>query len=212
MKYLTETLGCEIYPGMPRNEKDFKDDARIIKAVLDGDVDRFELLLQRYEQTVVTIVKKHIPYDQVEDVAQEVFVRAYRSLKKYKGKGDFKSWLAAIAVRTCYDFWRKHYRRNEVSLEGASERQRTAISQHMANTAIENFDEKASLQDDQELLHWALNQLNPEERMVLELVYFQELPGKEAARLLGWSIANVKVRTHRARKKLRRLLLDMLKQ
>ncbi len=193
---------------MPQNQTEPWDDAQLIKAVLAGDVDRFELLLHRYEHTVLTIVKKHIPPEHVEDTAQEVFVRAYRSLKKYKGKGGFKSWLAAISVRTCYDFWRKHYRRNEVSLEGANEKQQVAISQNMAHNAIENFDRKESLKEDHELLHYALNQLAPAERMVLELVYFQELSGREAARLLGWSVTNVKVRTHRARKKLRQILLN----
>ncbi len=189
------------------NQKEPWDDARLIKSVLNGDVDRFELLLHRYERTVLTIVKKHIPPEHVEDIAQEVFVRAYRSLKKYKGKGGFKSWLAAISVRTCYDFWRKHYRRNEVSLEGANEKQQVVISQNMAHRAIESFERNESLKEDHELLHQALNQLAPAERMVLELVYFQELSGREAAKLLGWSVTNVKVRTYRARKKLRQILL-----
>lgn len=195
---------------MSPNQRDNWDDARVIEAVLAGDVNRFEILLSRHEGTVLAIVKKHIPQEHVEDIAQEVFVRAYQSLKKYKGKGDFKSWLAAISVRTCYDFWRKHYRRKEVSWEGSSERQRILIKQDMAGKAIEKFDHKEHAKDDQALLRWALDQLPPAERMVLELVYFQELSGKDAARLLGWSVANVKVRSHRARKKLRDILSKTL--
>lgn len=187
---------------------DSRDDAHIIAAVLAGDVNQFELLLHRHERAVLAIIKKHIPLEQVEDIAQEVFVRAYRSLGKYKGKGDFKSWLAAISVRTCYDYWRKHYRRKEVSLEGSSEKQRILISQNMAGKAVEDFDRSEHSKEDQELLQWALGQLAPAERMVLELIYFQELSGKEAARLLGWSVANVKVRSYRARKRLRKLLSE----
>jgi RNA polymerase sigma-70 factor, ECF subfamily len=182
------------------------DDARIIESVLAGEVDRFELLIHRHERTVLAIIKKHIPSEQVEDMAQEVFVRAYQSLKNYKGSGDFKSWLAAIAVRACYDYWRKHYRRKEVSWEGASEKQRLLISHNMAQEAMARYDQKENLKEDQELLQWALDQLPAAERMVLELVYFEDLPGKEVARLLGWSVANVKIRTYRARNKLRRIL------
>jgi RNA polymerase sigma-70 factor (ECF subfamily) len=195
---------------MSPNQRDSWDDARVIDAVLAGDVNRFEMLIDRHEGTVLAIVKKHIPQEHMEDIVQEVFVRAYQSLKKYKGKGDFKSWLAAISVRTCYDFWRKHYRRKEISWEGSSEKQRILIKQDMAGRAIENFDRNEHSKDDQALLRWALDQLPPAERMVLELVYFQELSGKEVARLLGWSVANVKVRSHRARKKLRDILSKKL--
>ena len=59
-----------------------------------------------------------------------------------------------------------------------------------------------------EILDWALDRLGPEDRMVLELVYLEGLAVKEAARLLGWSTANVKVRAHRARKKINRWLLE----
>lgn len=187
-------------------------DARIIESVLAGDVDRFEVLIRRHERTVLAIIKKHIPVEQVEDMAQEVFVRAYQSLAKYKGKGDFKSWLAAITVRTCYDFWRKHYRRKEISWEGASENQRYLISHNMAQEAMSRHDRKESLKEDQESLKQALDQLPAAERMVLELVYFEELPGKEVARLLGWSVANVKIRTYRARNKLRRILQKSLQE
>jgi RNA polymerase sigma-70 factor (ECF subfamily) len=56
------------------------------------------------------------------------------------------------------------------------------------------------------VLKYALNKLSPEDRMVIELVYLEGLSGKEAAELLGWSLANVKVRLFRSRKKLQKLL------
>lgn len=203
---MTKKIECDIVPCMSPDQRDSWDDAQVIEAVLAGDVNRFELLLTRHEGTVLSIVKKHIPQEHVEDIAQEAFVRAFQSLNKYKGKGDFGSWLAAISVRTCYDFWRKHYRRKEISWEGANEKQRILIKQDMAIQAAEIFDRDSHSKEAQEVVQWALDQLPPAERMVLELVYFQELSGKEAARLLGWSVANVKVRSHRARKKLRNIL------
>ena len=81
-------------------------DAEIIRRVIDGDVNSFEYLLNRYQDHVLRIVTKHIPHNEVEEMAQEVFVRAYQALPGFKQEGSFRQWLSAIAVRTCYDFWK----------------------------------------------------------------------------------------------------------
>ena len=75
-----------------------------------------------------------------------------------------------------------------------------------SNRSGQSFDDKDSQKKARELLDWALDRLSPEDRMVLELVYLEGLSGREAADLLGWSVANVKVRSLRARRKLRNLL------
>ena len=77
----------------------------------------------------------------------------------------------------------------------------------MAPSSSRAYDESNFQEETKELLEWALNQLSPQDRMVTELVYLEGMKGKEAAELLGWSTANVKVRTFRSRRKLRKLLL-----
>ncbi len=72
------------------------------------------------------------------------------------------------------------------------------------------FQHRVDMQHARETLEWALNRLSAEDRMVVELVYLEEFSGKEAATLLGWSVANVKVRVFRARKKLQKLLSRVL--
>jgi RNA polymerase sigma-70 factor, ECF subfamily len=62
------------------------------------------------------------------------------------------------------------------------------------------------------MLDWAMDRLSPEDRMVVELIYLEGLSGKEAADLLGWSVANVKVRAFRSRNKLRKLLSETIKR
>ena len=85
-------------------------DAEIITRVIEADVNAFEILLKRYQAHVLSIVKRHVPPGQVEETAQEVFIRAYQGLSGIQDKNRFKQWVSAIAVRTCYDFWRKQYR------------------------------------------------------------------------------------------------------
>lgn len=181
-------------------------DLDIIRQILDGKVNAFELLLERYQEYVVKIVKKHIPYDQIEEVTHDVFIRSYQSLPTFKNASDFKHWLSSIAVRTCYDFWRKQYRERELTLSSLSEKQQHKLEATMSMQAHQAFSTEDELQEMKELLDWALNQLSPEDRMVIELVYLEGFSGKEAAKLLGWSVANVKVRSFRARKKLEKLL------
>lgn len=182
-------------------------DAEIVQRVLDGDVNAFSELLERYRELVLIIVKKHVPYEQVEETAQDVFVRVFQSLKGFREADRFKQWLSSIAVRTCYDFWRRHYRNRETPQSQLSEEHRDFLDQALANASSSQWSEVGKRAEAREILDWALDRLSPEDRMVLELIHLEGYSGKEAAALLGWSAANVKIRAFRSRKKLKKLLL-----
>jgi len=184
-------------------------DAEVVYQVVSGDVNAFERLLKRYEAHVLRIVKKHIPFDKVEEVAQDVFIRIYQSLPNFKRDDSFKQWLSTITVRTCYDFWRKHYRYREIPISSLSEKHQAWLEEAMATRSSQSFDDIASQKEAREILDWALDRLSPEDRMVLELVYLEGYSVKEAAKLLGWSTAKVKVRSFRSRKKLHKLFKEM---
>ena len=184
-------------------------DTEIVNQVVSGDVNAFERLLKRYQAHVVRIVRKHIPFDKVEEVAQDVFVRTYKSLPTFKGDDGFKQWLSTITIRTCYDFWRKHYRYREIPLSSLSEKHQVWLEEATSNSSSQSFYERDSQKEAREILDWALDRLSPEDRMVLELVYLEGYSIKEAANLLGWSTVNVKVRSFRARKKLHKLIKEM---
>ena len=181
-------------------------DVEIIQQVIAGDVNAFELLLRKYQAHVVKIVKKHIPPEYVDEIAHDVFLRTYQSLPKFKQTGRFQNWLSSIAVRTCYDFWRKQYRNKEMPMSSLSEKHQHWLEATLSQESSRNYQEQENQERAKELLNWALDKLSAEDRMVIELVYLEELSGKEAAKLLGWSVANVKVRSFRARKKMQTLL------
>ena len=184
-------------------------DAEIVHQVVSGDVNAFERLLKRYQAHVVRIVKRHIPYNKVEEVAQDVFVRAYKSLPNFKRDDSFKQWLSTITIRTCYDFWRKQYRYREIPVSSLSEKHQVWLDEATATRSTQSFDEKDLQREAREILDWALDRLSPENRMVLELVYLEGYSVKETANLLGWSAAKVKVRSFRSRKKLHKLIKEM---
>jgi RNA polymerase sigma-70 factor (ECF subfamily) len=181
-------------------------DTEIVRRVLDGDVNAFESLLIRYKDTVLKIIKKHVPYNDVEETIQNVFLRAYQSLPSFKGESGFRQWLSSIAVRTCYDFWRKTYRSREVPMSVLTEKHQNWLEEVITEQSEQAINEKGSKNEARELLDWALRRLSAEDRMVMELVYLEGLSGKEAADLLGWSVSNVKVRCFRSRKKLEKIL------
>ncbi len=182
-----------------------EDDA-IVQRILSGDVNAYELLLNRHKRTVAAIVKRHVPQGEIEEVAQKAFIRAYQSLRSYRLGTDFKKWISCIAVRSCHDYWRKAYRNREMPLSALTENHEAWLETVMTASAGEACRESAFGEEIRDLLEWALNQLSPQDRMVTELVYLEGMKGKEAAELLGWSVANVKVRAFRSRKKLRKLL------
>ncbi len=183
-------------------------DAEIVRRITDGDVNAYEHLMKKYKGYVFKIVNKHIPYEQVEETAQDVFVRAYQSLPNFKKKSSFKQWLAKITVRTCYDFWRKVYRNRELPMSSLTENQKDWLEKVIADQASRSFYEEGAQKEAAEVLNYALDRMSAEDRMVLELIYLEGLSGKEAAALLGWSVANVKIRSFRARKKLHKLLTE----
>jgi RNA polymerase sigma-70 factor, ECF subfamily len=187
-------------------------DSEIIKQVLEGNVNSFESLMLRYKDLVLRIVKKHVPYSEAEEMAQEAFIRVFQSLSGFKGKGDFKQWLSSITVRTCYDYWRKAYRNKEISMSALTEKHQKWLEEVISDQSEAPFQEDEIQKEATELLDWAMNELTAEDRMVVELTYLEGLSGKEAAELLGWSVANVKVRAFRARNKLRNLLNETIKR
>ena len=185
-------------------------DSEIIRRIIDGDVNSFEYLLKKYQDHVLRIVTKHIPHNEVEETAHNVFVRAYQALPGFKEQGSFKQWLSAITVRTCYDFWRKQYRSRELPMSDLSERHRDWLEKTLSSESDLSFSEESRAKEAGELLDWALSKLSAKDRMVLELVYLEGLSVKEAADLLALSVSNVKVRSFRSRKKLEKILTPLI--
>jgi RNA polymerase sigma-70 factor (ECF subfamily) len=186
------------------------DDGEIIRRVLEGEVNAYELLLERYRVYVFGIVMNHVPEYDVEEVAHDAFVRAYRSLPSCKHTDRFRYWLSKIAVRTCHDYWRRRYRSRERPFSALDDGQKRWLEQIQAGTDHSASHDKASDYEARAIFEYAMARLSPEDRMVLELIHIEERPVREAADMLGWSVAKVKVRAFRSRRKLRKILETML--
>ena len=182
-------------------------DLQIINRVLQGEVECFAELIDRYQQHVTKIVNRHVPSDHVAEVAHDVFVRAFSGLAGFSTAVPFEHWLSGIAVRTCYDFWRARSR-EDMPVSAFTAEHDAWIDQVLADASDARFQEQVRRQETTDILQRALQRLSPENRLVLTLVHLDGHSVREAAQLLGWSVVNVKVRAHRARHALRRLLRE----
>ena len=190
----------------PRTESpDAFDDTELLRRIQQGDSDRYADLIHRYQRHVGRIVSRRVPSDRVDEIVHEVFVRAYFGLSLFSQAVPIDRWLAGIAVRACYDFWRTQAR-EEVPVGTLTDDQQQWIEGTLAAQSDDAFREQASRREAAEVLAWALGQLSPENRAVLTVMHLEGRSVREASQLLGWTMVTVKVRAYRARQALRKIL------
>src|ERR1039457_5499865 len=97
-------------------------DAELIAAVLQGDTASFEPLIRKYQPRVFATARRYARREsEVEDIVQEVFIKACQKLAGFRGEAPFEHWLMRLAVRTCYDFLRAHQRNRESAFSELTE-------------------------------------------------------------------------------------------
>src|SRR5512142_1921544 len=97
-------------------------EAELISAVLKGDAASFEPLIRKYSPRVFATARRYARREsEVEDIVQEIWLKAFEKLRSFRGEAPFEHWLARLAVRTCYDFLRRHRRNRETSFSELSE-------------------------------------------------------------------------------------------
>lgn len=173
------------------------DDEALVAATLGGEEDAFAELVRRHKRRVFGTASRFArDAHQLDDICQEVFLRAFRNLAKFRGDAPFEHWLARITVSACYDFLRKERRvREHVSLDT-----------HELPLYDTSLDAAIAAGRARELVDFAMQRLSPDERLILTLAEIEERSVREIAELTGWSESNVKVRAFRARQSLKKVL------
>ncbi len=172
------------------------DDWRLVRRCLDEDPDEFRVLVERHQARIAAMMwrftRRHADH---EELVAEVFVQAYKSLRQYRGAAPFAHWLARIATRVGYRYWRQQARVQVLTPLAADDQ----VAAPAPRPEAMDPDVAAGI------LHAILGRLPPRDRLVLTLRYLEECDVAETARRTGWSATLVKVQTLRARHKLRRL-------
>jgi RNA polymerase sigma-70 factor, ECF subfamily len=178
-------------------------DGELIAAVLRGDAASFEPLVQKYSPRVFATARRYARREsEVEDIVQEVWLKAFNKLSSFRGDAPFEHWLMRLAVRTCYDFLRGHQRNRESSFTDLSEPENNWLENFV--TAPESASESADAA--KQLVARILEQMSPAGRLIITLLEIEDRSVKEIAELTGWSLPLVKVRAFRARAEMKKLL------
>jgi RNA polymerase sigma-70 factor (ECF subfamily) len=181
-----------------------RDDAELIAAVRKGDLASFEPLVRKYQPRVFATARRYARLEsEVEDIVQEVFIKAFHKLPGYRGEAPFEHWLMRLAVRTCYDFLRSHQRRRETAFADLSEQEQDWLERFVTEPGTPSANAAAAAR---ELVRRLFAQLSPPARLVLTLLELEDRSVKEIAELTGWSVPLVKVRAFRARAQMRKCL------
>jgi RNA polymerase sigma-70 factor (ECF subfamily) len=185
-------------------------DSDIIQQVLDGDIDQFEQLIGKYENRVFSIVAKRIPSQDHGVVAQDIFLDIFRSLDKFAIDRPFINWLTTIAVRNCHNYWRKYGRKQQLVMDAPPAKSTAWFEMVEAVNALAEFRTEIAQRDKVELVEKLLRQLKSDDRLMIELIYFEDLPLQAVADALAWKLSKVKVRAMRARKRMRQNIASLL--
>src|SRR6266705_223541 len=111
-------------------------DAELIAAVLNGDAASFEPLVKKYQPRVFATARRYARREsEVEDIVQEVFLKAFHKLNSFRGDAPFEHWLMRLAVRTCYDFLRAHQRNREMAFADFTDEETDWLDQFAAKPA-----------------------------------------------------------------------------
>lgn len=189
-----------------RTMPDDSPDLTLVLAARAGNSAAFGSLIAIHKSRVFAMAAKYARnHHELEDLAQDVFIKAWKGLGSYRGDAPFDHWLMRVAVRACFDFLRKNRsrREHEVSRDALLE------SGNLSAEGAQEGESAGFMAEENQALREvrrAMGLLPAKEQLVLTLLELEDRTVKETAELTGWSEANVKVRAFRARQALKKCI------
>ncbi len=169
----------------------------VINRVLKGDQSAFSILVRKYQDYVFTLVLRFTTNrEDAEEIAQDVFVKAYRSLADFRGDAKFSTWLFTITRTTCLSFLRKK-KLDVISLD--NERTGLQIENHESGFGANGIEQKSK----HTMLNNAISMLSTDDAQVLNLFYQGDQSLEEIGKIMRLDPNTVKVKLYRARQRLK---------
>jgi RNA polymerase sigma factor (sigma-70 family) len=185
--------------------RDSRSDDELINGVLAGNQQSFAALVERYQKYAFTLAMKFVKNrEEAEEIAQDCFVKAYKSLATFERKSKFSTWLYQIVYYTSMSAMRKK-KMEKVSID--DEETFLQLESKESSFKADIVERKSKT----EFLQLAMNELQGDDAFMLTLFYQSEQSLEEIAKITGYEENNVKVKLHRARHRLREKLEQILK-
>jgi RNA polymerase sigma factor (sigma-70 family) len=176
------------------------EDQQLIARTLNGDMQAFRWLVARHERLVAHIAGRIIQDEsELEEICQDIFLKAYDKLDTFRGDAKFSTWIASIAYRMSIN----HVKKRKVSKVEISEIRSLSAYTHTGQDELENSDRKIWLEQ-------AIRQLPDAQRTVITLFHLQEMSYEEVAEITSMPVGTVKNYLFRGRKRLKELLENKL--
>lgn len=180
---------------------------RCLERVRQRDQTAARELVEHLYPLVIRIVRAHLPRRAAEeDLAQEVFLKMFTRLDQFQGSVPFPHWVSRIAVTTCIDQLRAQKRRPEFRWADLSEKEAEVLDAVLVDQSGTAANDALAAR---ELVQKLLGELNPDDRLVLQLLDLEQRSVAEISELTGWNPSLVKVRAFRARRKLKKLFEEL---
>lgn len=181
----------------------------LIARAVDRDERACSQMVETLYPLVIGIVRRNLPRHQAaEDLAQEIFVKLFTSLEKFRGESPFEHWVSRIATLSCYESLRRQKSRPILEF--------SELDMDHSQDASDSFDPNAvdvqPAQSSLELLQKLLATLKPRDQMVIRLLHLEEKSVAEIATETGWSPSKIKVTAMRAREKMKKALRNLESQ
>ncbi|MBE0637469.1 MAG: sigma-70 family RNA polymerase sigma factor [Bacteroidales bacterium] len=173
----------------------FRDDNFYIGQVLEGNAAAYKMLVEKHKDMVFTIVNKIVRnHHEAEELAQDVFIKAYQALQGFEGKSRFSTWLYRIAYNTSIS----RVRRPKTEFAAIDDALIDNYTTDHVSRGMEELDKEEQI----EALNAVMEKLPEEDNLLLNLFYKNECPVDEISEITGLSQSNVKVRLYRIRKRM----------
>ncbi len=176
-------------------------DEILVNRAREGDLPAFDQIVLRHQGMISRCLFRFCPHQaDLEDLVQDTFIKAYRKLHLWKPKAPFEHWLRRIAYNTGHDYFRR-CKRTPVALASRAGEANEYELQRLKDKQDVRYEYQVTEQVQQ-----LLSQLPADDRHLLTLHYLEDRPLAEVAKITGWSLSKTKVKSFRAKKKLRKLL------
>jgi RNA polymerase sigma-70 factor (ECF subfamily) len=181
------------------------EDIYYIESVKKGNIQAFSFLVEKYQRMIYTLALKLMKKpEEAEELAQDTFVKAYQKIDSYEGKSKFSTWLYTIAYNSCISELRKR----RIEFKSLDDRQVTAEDEQKMN----DYYRETKKEDQEKYLNMALEKLPEDDQVLVTLYYYENQSMDEISSITGLTVSNIKVKIHRARKRMQLLLYEMLNE
>ncbi len=192
------------------NINDFSDhqikDADVIKRILSGEKELYEILVRRNNQRLYRVIRSYIKEEaEIEDVMQNSYIKAYNKLYQFNSDSQFSTWLIRIAINESLTELKKKGKTLYLNNNDINDDLILEIPDHRQL----NPQEKMTKTETKHLLENAIDQLSIKYRTVYVMKEVEEISLKEIATTLNISVANVKIRLHRSKEMLKESLFKL---